>query len=103
LQSEVAALGLLVCEAEYLEPETAAEPPDALCRGVMSELVERIGAERFPGTIELDDAQWISWRLGELLPLSTGLRQQLLETNSATARLATLRDVLVAAGMEQSP
>jgi hypothetical protein len=37
------------------------------------------------------------------LPLSTGLRQQLLETNSATARLATLRDVLVAAGMEQSP
>lgn len=103
LQSEVAALGLLVCEAEYLEPETAAEAPDSLCRRVMSELVERIGSERFPGTIELDDAQWISWRLGELLPLSTALRQQLLETTSATARLAKLRDVLVAAGMEQSP
>lgn len=102
LQREVAAMGLLVCEAEYFDTEPAAEPPDALCRRVMSELVERIGAERFPGEIALDDAQWISWRLGELLPLSTELRQQLLETASATTRLAKLRDVLVAAGIERS-
>ena len=68
----------------------------------MSELVERIGAERFPGAIALDDARWISWRLGEVLPLSTELRQQLLETASASARLTKLREVLVAAGIEQS-
>lgn len=103
LESEVAALGLLVCEAEYLDAEPADETTDALCRRVMSDLVERIGAERFPGTIELDDARWVSWRLGELLPLSTELRQQLLETSSATGRLAKLRDVLIAAGIEQSP
>lgn len=102
LQTEVAALGLLVCEAEYLQPEPADETPDPLCRRVMSDLVDRIGAERFPGAIELDDADWISWRLGELLPVSTELRQQLLETASATTRLAKLRDVLVAAGIEQS-
>jgi Lon protease-like protein len=102
LRTEVAALGLLVCEAEYLEPEPAGEAPDALCRRVMADVVDRIGAERFPGEIELDDAEWIGWRLGELLPLSNELRQELLETASATARLARLRDLLIAAGIEQS-
>jgi hypothetical protein len=37
-----------------------------------------------------------------VLPLSTEVRQQLLETASAPARLAALRDFLVAAGIEQS-
>jgi len=102
LSTEVAALGLLVCEAEYLPAVESGEAPDALCRRVMAELVERIGAERFPGTVRLDDAEWISWRLGEILPLSSEMRQQLLETDTPAARLTKLRDVLISAGIEQS-
>lgn len=102
LKSEVAELGLLVCEAEYLETEPSSEAPDALCHKVMSELVDRIGAEKFPGPVELDNAEWIAWRLGEILPLSAELRQQLLETDSPPGRLSKLRDILVAAGIEQS-
>lgn len=102
LSTEVAALGLLVCEAEYLPAATSGEAPDALCRRVMAELVERIGAERFPGAVQLDDAEWISWRLGEILPLSNEMRQQLLETDASAARLAKLREVLISAGIEQS-
>lgn len=102
LDREVAALGLVICEAEYLPTQTEDEAPDALCRRVLSELVTRIGAERFPGAVQLDDAAWVSWRLGEILPLSAELRQALLETDSASTRLARLRDVLVAAGIEQA-
>src|SRR5690606_4782943 len=45
LDSQVEALGLLVCEAEYLPSVASDDAPDALCRQVMAELVERIGAE----------------------------------------------------------
>lgn len=102
LSTEVAALGLLVGDAEYLPFEPSSDGPDALCRRVMGEIVERIGTERFADTVRLDDADWVSWRLGEILPLPNELRQQLLETDTAALRLAKLRDVLVAAGIEQS-
>jgi Lon protease-like protein len=102
LRTEVAALGLLVGEAEYLPAAERDAAPEPLCRQVMAELVERIGAERFPGSVELDDAEWVSWRLAELLPLANELRQQLLETDASAARLAKLREVLIAAGIERS-
>lgn len=102
LSTEVAALGLLVCEAQYLPATESVDAPDALCRRVMAEIVERIGAERFPDPVRLDDAEWVGWRLGEILPLSSQMRQQLLETDTPPARLAKLRDALIASGIEQS-
>jgi Lon protease-like protein len=98
-RTEVAALGLLVCEAEYLPATDSSEAPDALCRRVMAQVVERAGAAHFAGPIQLDDAVWVSWRLSEILPLSNEVRQQLLETDTAAARLAQLREVLTAAGI----
>jgi Lon protease-like protein len=94
LRTEVAPLGLLVCEAEYLPAEPAHEAPDALCRGVLEKLVERFGAEQFPSPLRYDDAAWVSYRLAEVLPLSMAARQQLLETDDARARLEILRTVL---------
>lgn len=101
LSSEVEALGLLVCEAEYLPTDTSTAAPDALCRQVMAELVERIGAERFPDGVRLDDAEWLGWRLGEILPMSNEVRQRMLELDTAAARLASVRDMLVAAGIQR--
>jgi Lon protease-like protein len=100
LRTEVAALGLLLGEAELLLPETTAQTaPDPLCRSVLASVVEHIGAERFPGPIRMDDPAWISYRLAEVLPLSTEIRQQLLETDAAERRLEMLHDMLVAAGV----
>jgi len=99
LRTEVAALGLLMCEAEMLPQEPAAEDPDALCRSILSSVIDRIGAERFPGPIQLDDPIWIGYRLVLVLPLSTEIRQQLLETEAAARRLEILHGVLVAAGI----
>jgi Lon protease-like protein len=66
---------------------------------VLASVVAEIGAERFPGTIALDDADWVSYRLAEVLPLAMALRQTLLEIPSAEERLAVLRELLVQAGI----
>lgn len=99
VRTEVAALGLLVCEAELLSEETANEAPDALCHKVLTALIERFGAERFPTPLRLDDAAWVAFRLAEVLPLSMAVRQQLLETETSAARLKVLRGILSEAGM----
>ena len=99
VRTEVAPLGLLTCEAELLPPETSPEAPDALCRKVLAALIERIGADRFPGPLQLDDAAWVGFRLAEVLPLSMEVRQQLLESDASSARLGVLRKMLDDAGM----
>jgi len=102
LSSHVEALGLLVAEVEYLPQLANTEVPDALCRRVMAQIVEHLGQERFPDGVQLDDSEWLSWRLGELLPISNELRQQLLAIDTAAARLTKLHDMLIAAGIERS-
>lgn len=99
VRSEVAALGLLTCQAELVPAEAAQEAPDALCRKVLAALVERFGAEQFPTPLCLDDAAWVSYRLAEALPLHVDVRQQLLETDAPAARLEVLREILSTAGM----
>jgi len=102
LRTEVAALGLITCEAELLPAEQTTSTPDPLCRDVLAAVVERIGAERFPGPVKLDDAAWVGYRLAEVLPLDTGARQQLLETETADRRLEILRETLIAAGVTKA-
>ena len=99
IRTEVAALGLLTCDAELLPVETTHEPPEELCRKVLAELIERVGAEHFPAPVQLDDQNWVSYRLAEILPLSLDIRQRLLETDLAEARLAQLRAILSEAGV----
>ena len=99
VRTAVASLGLLTCEAELLPPEPSGEAPDALCRRVLAALVERFGADRFPDPVALDDAAWVGFRLAEALPLRMEVRQQLLETDTVSGRLAVLKEILGEAGM----
>ena len=91
-----------MCEAEMLPNEAPAGTPDDLCRNVLASLVERIGAERFPSPLQLDDPAWVGYRLAEALPLSMDARQQLLEIDQAADRLDLLHGMLVAAGIGQT-
>jgi len=99
LRTEVAPSGLIVSEAEMLPEEVAPGAPEDLCREVLSQIIEHIGRDRFPGEIQLDDAAWVGFRLAEVLPLSMALRQRLLEEDTAQARLTAIRDVLKKAGI----
>lgn len=95
LRSEVESLGLITCDAELLDasppPVTA---PDEVCRKVLQALIDRIGVERFPAPLRLDDAEWVSYRLAETLPFDLESRQLLLEAGDTAARQELLRRVL---------
>jgi Lon protease-like protein len=53
-------------------------------------VLEELGDAYSCGGQKMDDALWVSGQLGQLLPISTGFRQRLLETDSARARLELL-------------
>jgi Lon protease-like protein len=100
---QVAANHLISATVDPIPPDAAAEAVDPLCRDVLKTIVERVGAERFPAPLELDDAAWVSYRLAEVLPLASSEKQALLELTDAAARLARLRAVLERHGVTAQP
>jgi Lon protease-like protein len=99
LESHAARNGLITGTIERLPGETPGAPVDAACREVLKALIERIGEVRFPAPIRLDDGSWVSYRLAEVLPLDTPVKQALLELEDASARQAMLREILVSKGL----
>ncbi|MGZ8268704.1 MAG: LON peptidase substrate-binding domain-containing protein, partial [Burkholderiales bacterium] len=72
---------------------------DAACREVLSLIIQRLGESNFPAPVRLDDASWVGFRLAEVLPLETRVKQQLLEMDGAQERLARIREILVQEGL----
>jgi hypothetical protein len=97
LDTTVAANGLMSGTIERIDEDGDVQV-DPACREVMELIVKQVGADKFPGPVRLDDAQWVSCRLAEGLPLDNGIKQSLLEADTA-ARMQRLRDILAAAGL----
>jgi Lon protease-like protein len=90
---------LISAAIELLPADAPCETVDPLCREVVKALIERVGAERFPGPPRLDDASWVGYRLAEMLPLEGSLKQALLEMTDPGRRLERLRDLLEQHGL----
>lgn len=99
LDSTVDRQGLMSGTIERLPPEEPSGEPDAACREVLKLVIERIGTASFLSPVALDDPVWVSYRLAELLPLDAKVKQALLEIDTAQARLARLRELLVDEGL----
>lgn len=97
-EMRVAPNHLISATIETIPPDAATETADPLCREVLQALIDKVGADRFPAPIELDDAAWIGFRLAEVLPLEARVRQSLLELTDAGERLARLHALLVQQG-----
>lgn len=97
-EMRVAPNHLISAAIEAIAPDGSA-PVDALCRKVLEAVIDKIGAERFPGPARLDDAAWVGFRLAEVLPLEAREKQALLEMADAAARLARLRGLLEKQGL----
>jgi Lon protease-like protein len=95
--SRVEKHGLIVGDIERFEPEaSAADAPGlAECAAFLRKVFAAIGEDRFAGAPAYEDATWVGFRLGEILPLGNDVRQKLLELTDAAMRLAALHQFLV--------
>jgi hypothetical protein len=96
-ETRVAPNGLISARVELLPEESAAEM-DPVCQQVLKLIIDRTNAANFPSPLRLDDSKWVSYRLSETLPLPLPVRQELLESDTAT-RFQRLRDMLVQQGV----
>lgn len=85
--------GLMVADIAWRGDHDVDElrPQHGLLAMLLERILEQVGGEhaQAPAT-RLDDAAWIGWRLAELLPLSDGQRQSLLQDDDPHARLDQL-------------
>lgn len=98
VDTRVARNGLISASIGLLPADEEAEV-DSACRDVLSLIMEKAGADRFPAPARLDDAAWVAYRLAEILPIEMTARQQLLEMQDPAERFARLRGVLDAQGL----
>ena len=89
--------GLVMGEVRWHDtPDPVQVRPE---HGLLSQLLERIvahfgGTHARAGAREFDDAEWVGWRLSELLPLSALQRQSMLEEGDPHRRLDRLLELL---------
>ena len=96
LEREITPAGLSVAGVALLkeeDSELASDPPPLLVE-LLEKLIERVGAEHFPEARHFDDANWVSYRLAEILPIKLSVKQKLLEVNDSDVRLRVLAEFL---------
>ena len=90
---------LISAQVEVIPSDSGTGSVDHLCREVLQAIIDKVGAERFPAPLGLDDPAWVGYRLAELLPLDARVKQELLEAAGAGARLERLHGLLVKQGV----
>jgi Lon protease-like protein len=98
---QVAANHLISAAVEPIAPDAPVDAVDPLCREVLQAIIAKVGAERFPAPLRLDDATWVGYRLAEVLPLEAKFKQELLELTDAATRLERLRAMLEKQGLNR--
>ena len=96
VSSEVNKSGLIIGEIEKHEAEAAGEGAVGFeeCADFLRKVIAGIGAERFAEPLRFEDASWVGFRLAEILPLRSDVKQKLLELTDATLRLGILHKFL---------
>jgi Lon protease-like protein len=92
--------GLLVAAVRWIEPrQEPLRPEHALLASLLERMLERAGGVHAKaGPLQYDDAEWVGFRLGELLPLDDDERQRLLQLDSPHQRLQRLLELLPSLG-----
>jgi len=96
LEQWVGRTGLLYAHVELEQPVPTLRLPESFqpLAQLLETIIGKLGAERFPEPIKLDDAAWVAYRLAESLPLEASLRQQLLEARDPLTALDQVRAFL---------
>lgn len=92
--------GLLVAEVSWIDPRVEPMRPE---HSLLSSLLERMleqagGIHAMASHAQFDDAEWVGFRLCELLPLDDEERQRLLQEPDPHDRLQRLLELLPSMG-----
>jgi hypothetical protein len=98
-ETRVAPNQLITAAVDLIPAEPDGTEIDALCGEILKSIIEKVGAERFPAPLRLDDAAWVSYRLAEVLPIDATEKQELLELQDTGARFVRLRHYLARVGL----
>lgn len=89
--------GLLMAEVNLLDETTSVEVPEeySVLSLIAGRMMEQLG-ENYPSfqPHDLQDADWLGYRLSELLPLENTERQSLLQLSDPLQRLQVLLELL---------
>ena len=96
VSSEVNSQGLIVGEIEKYPAESGYVDAAgfAECAEFLRKVIAGIGAQRFAEPFAFDDPSWVGFRLAEILPLRSDVKQKLLELTDPALRVAILHRFL---------
>jgi uncharacterized protein len=92
--------GQIIAEIKLLEKMSLALPAEfGACAEVLKMITLKLGAEHFSQPHNYEDAEWVGYRLAEVLPLKLIVKQKMLEINDAVVRLEILYKFLKSQGL----
>jgi Lon protease-like protein len=96
LESSTQADGLLRGRIELLPKSAKVAPPPERRRllPLLLRVISDVGEEKMPAPHAFDDAEWVGYRLTEILPVQNLAKQKLLELEDALVRLEILEKYL---------
>ena len=98
--------GLAQAEVRLLDEESpdVGGPPPQMLADLLAKLIEKLGQEqnwRFSETRDYASANWVSYRLADILPIKLSVKQKLLEVNDSAVRLSVIAEFLRLQGIER--
>ena len=101
ISSQASAQGLLYAEVELIAPESPVPVPEAQmgCVRLLKMVVSEQGDEVFHLPHRMQDADWVGYRLAEILPIPLPAKQKLLELTDSLERLTLLHKFLEQNGL----
>lgn len=88
--------GLLWGRVALREPEIEIPlPPEQQhLADLLRKIIDKVGADHFPAPAALHDANWVVYRLAEVLPIDEQIKQMILESPDTQQRLLALNEFL---------
>lgn len=96
IDSSINANGLILGRVQWLASDLYAIDTEnfSICREALERVAKQAGDQIFSGPAQLDDPEWVSYRLAELLPIDSKQKQALLEQRSTAQRLTSIARML---------
>ena len=96
LEQWTAKSGLVQAQVELDDPPAPLPLPQEYedLGALLERIIAKVGATRFPSPAHLDLADWVAYRLTELLPLELDTKQRLLEGRDPVAALRAVKGFL---------